>query len=127
MCKKKLKDKLFSFPARIINLTSAAHAQGEIDFDDLYGERDYHFMKFMKVGAQSKLALLMFTYDLAERLAGSGVTANAVHPGLIFEGTAKRYMPKWIQLLFHILSVIPLPFSKSREEGAGLSGVFAGG
>jgi NAD(P)-dependent dehydrogenase (short-subunit alcohol dehydrogenase family) len=102
-------------PARIINLTSGSHAQGHIDFDDLQSERNY---SFFKVGGMTKLALLLFTYELAERLNGSGVTANAVHPGLVPKGTAKRYMPKGVQVMMGLLSVIPTPFTKSPEKGA---------
>jgi len=69
-----------STPARIVNISSSAHAVGRIDLDDLAlanGYRPY------RAYARSKLANLMFTYELARRLDGTGVTANAVHPGLV--------------------------------------------
>jgi NAD(P)-dependent dehydrogenase (short-subunit alcohol dehydrogenase family) len=65
-----------SAPARIVNVTSAG--QAPIDFDDVMLER--HYTGGQAYG-QSKLALVMFTFDLAEELEGSGVTANCLHPG----------------------------------------------
>ena len=67
-----------SAPARIVNVASDAHKYGTMDFDDLGFERGYFGMKAY---ARSKLANVLFTYELARRLAGSGVTVNAVHPG----------------------------------------------
>src|SRR5688500_8527638 len=68
-----------SAPARVVTVSSGAQSMGKIDFDDLMGER-----KYSGSGAynQSKLANVMFTYELARRLAGTGVTATALHPGL---------------------------------------------
>ena len=65
-----------SAPARIVNVTSAG--QAPIDFDDVMLERNY---TGVRAYSQSKLALVMFTFDLAEELEGSGVTANCLHPG----------------------------------------------
>ena len=69
-----------SAPARIINVSSSGHTSGHIDFADLQGTQRY---SFMKAYTQSKLAQLYFTYELAERLKGTGVTVNALHPGLV--------------------------------------------
>ncbi len=66
---------LESAPSRIINVSSLA--QAPIDFDDPMIERDF---SGRRAYAQSKLAQVMFTFDLAEELAGTGVTANALHP-----------------------------------------------
>jgi NAD(P)-dependent dehydrogenase (short-subunit alcohol dehydrogenase family) len=65
-----------SEPARIVNVTSAG--QAPIDFDDVMEERGY---SGVQAYSQSKLALVMFTFDLAEELDGTGVTANCLHPG----------------------------------------------
>jgi NAD(P)-dependent dehydrogenase (short-subunit alcohol dehydrogenase family) len=65
-----------SAPSRIVNVTSAG--QAPIDFDDVMLERAY---SGIQAYCQSKLALVMFTFDLAEELEGSGVTANCLHPG----------------------------------------------
>jgi NAD(P)-dependent dehydrogenase (short-subunit alcohol dehydrogenase family) len=65
-----------SSPSRIVNVTSAG--QAPIDFDDVMLERAY---SGIQAYCQSKLALVMLTFDLAEELEGSGVTANCLHPG----------------------------------------------
>src|SRR6476659_11132180 len=69
-----------SAPARIVTVSSGAHARGRIDFDDLQGERDY---SGQRAYSQSKLANVMFTYELARHLAGTGVTATVLHPGVV--------------------------------------------
>ncbi|MGH8428040.1 MAG: SDR family oxidoreductase [Gammaproteobacteria bacterium] len=69
-----------SAPARIVNVSSVAHYDGTLDFDDLGHKRDY---RIMRAYARSKLANVLFTRELARRLEGSGVTANAVHPGTV--------------------------------------------
>jgi NAD(P)-dependent dehydrogenase (short-subunit alcohol dehydrogenase family) len=69
-----------SAPARIVTVSSGAHASGRIDFDDLQGERDY---SGQRAYSQSKLANVMFTYELARRLEGTGVTATVCHPGVV--------------------------------------------
>jgi NAD(P)-dependent dehydrogenase (short-subunit alcohol dehydrogenase family) len=72
-----------SAPARIVNVASAAHQGVALDFDDLQMRRRYGMM--LAYG-RSKLANLYFTYELARRLAGSGVTVNTVHPGYVATG-----------------------------------------
>ena len=69
-----------SAPARIINISSVAQANGKINFDDLQGEKSYGFFGFTAY-SQAKLANVMFTYELARRLQGTSVTVNAVGPG----------------------------------------------
>jgi NAD(P)-dependent dehydrogenase (short-subunit alcohol dehydrogenase family) len=64
-----------SVPARIVNVASVG--QAPIDFEDVMLERGYDGMRAY---SQSKLALIMFTFDLAERLGDEGVTVNALHP-----------------------------------------------
>ena len=64
--------------ARVVNVSSSAHVHGKIAFDDLQGER--HYERLVAYG-QSKLANLLFTYELSRRLQGSRVTANALDPG----------------------------------------------
>ncbi len=72
-----------SAPARIVTVASNAQAMGRINFDDLQGEKDYSGPRAYN---QSKLANVMFTYELARRLHGTGVTANALHPGVVRTG-----------------------------------------
>jgi NAD(P)-dependent dehydrogenase (short-subunit alcohol dehydrogenase family) len=72
---------------RIVNVASAAHYRGHIDFDDIEGARRYGAMRAY---AQAKLGNVLFTYALARRLRDSGITVNAVHPGVINTGFAKN-------------------------------------
>ena len=72
-----------SAPARIVNVASRAHRDKEIDFEDLMSVRGY---RVMRTYGRSKLANILFTRTLAKRLAGSNVTANCLHPGLIATG-----------------------------------------
>ena len=69
-----------SAPARIINVSSRSHARAQINFDDLQGRSSY---QGLQAYAQSKLAIVLFTYELARRLEGTGVTVNALHPGVV--------------------------------------------
>lgn len=66
--------------ARIVNVASNAHWHGRLDFDDIQGERRYGGWRAY---CQSKLANIIFTYELARRLVDSGVTANTLHPGFV--------------------------------------------
>src|SRR5215216_3736403 len=68
--------RLRDLPGRVVNVSSAG--QAPIDFDDVMLERSY---SGVQAYCQSKLALVMFTFDLAEELEGTGVTANCLHPG----------------------------------------------
>lgn len=69
-----------SAPARIVNVSSTVHYDAQIKFDNLQGERHYNGIEAYKV---AKLGNVLFTYELAERLTGSGVTANCLHPGIV--------------------------------------------
>lgn len=69
-----------SAPARIINVSSRSHARAQINFDDLQSRLSYHGLRAY---AQSKLAIVLFTYELARRLEGTGVTVNTLHPGVV--------------------------------------------
>ena len=69
-----------SRPSRIVCVASDAHQGAQLDWDDLQNERGY---RAMNVYGRSKLANLLFTYDLGRRLEGSGVTVSAVHPGWV--------------------------------------------
>ncbi|MHB8328178.1 MAG: SDR family oxidoreductase [Acidimicrobiales bacterium] len=74
-----------SAPARVVNVASTAHkgARRGLDFDDLQSQQQY---SGMRVYARSKLANIYFTTELARRLAGTGVTANSLHPGTVATG-----------------------------------------
>lgn len=67
-------------PSRVVTVSSAAHLRTDMNFDDLEGRVRY---RAWTAYGQSKLANLLFTYELARRLGGSGITANALHPGFV--------------------------------------------
>jgi NAD(P)-dependent dehydrogenase (short-subunit alcohol dehydrogenase family) len=99
-----------SAPARIVNVASEMHRRAEIRFDDLQLERGYNIVRAY---AQSKLALVTFTFHLARCLEGSGVTANALHPGFVAtEIWEKAGFP--VNLLAPLIGL----FAASPEEGA---------
>lgn len=70
-----------SAPARIVNVSSAAHAYPGLNFDDWQSERGEYAS--MRAYGYSKTANILFTYELARRLEGTGVTANCLHPGMV--------------------------------------------
>lgn len=101
-------------PARVVTVSSGAHSMGRIDVDDLEGERSWSGQRAYN---QSKLANVLFTYELARRLAGSGVTANVLHPGVVrtaFGAEDPGRLQQW---------VVPFarPFMKTPEKGAATS------
>jgi NAD(P)-dependent dehydrogenase (short-subunit alcohol dehydrogenase family) len=77
-----------SAPARVVNVASTAHrgARKGLDFDDLQSTRHY---RGMEAYSRSKLANMLFTVALAQRLSGTGVTANSLHPGTVASGFAR--------------------------------------
>jgi NAD(P)-dependent dehydrogenase (short-subunit alcohol dehydrogenase family) len=76
-----LRDRLrASAPARVINTASDAHKGQRLDFNDLQSANDY---RGFRVYGRSKLCNILYTRELARRLAGSGVTANSLHPGFV--------------------------------------------
>jgi NAD(P)-dependent dehydrogenase (short-subunit alcohol dehydrogenase family) len=105
-----LRDKLIaSAPARIVSTSSSAHQGMKLDFDDLQSAKSYNGLR---VYGRSKLANILFTRELARRLAGTGVTANCFHPGVV----ATRFGDSsggLAGLMFPILR----PFFISPEKG----------
>lgn len=99
-----------SAPARIVNVASEAHRFGTINFDDLGGERNY---RIFGAYGQSKLANILFSYELARRLAGIGVTVNCLHPGGIASGL-------WTNngRIAQFIMKAGRPFLKTPERGA---------
>jgi len=67
-------------PSRIVNVAGDFHRKVSIQFDDLMSEKAYNGNR---ANNQAKLALILFTYELARRLKGTGVTANCLHPGAV--------------------------------------------
>jgi len=101
-------------PARVVTVASNAHAQGRIDFDDLQGMRSY---SGSRAYSQSKLANVLFSYQLARRLRGSAVTANALHPGLVRTSFGAEDPARIQRLLVPLLR----PVMKSPAQGADTS------
>ena len=99
-----------SAPARIVTVSSGAQGRGRIDFDDLQGKRNY---SGQRAYSQSKLANVMFTYELARRLEGTGVTANVLHPGVVH-----THFGAEDQAHFAILIRMAGPFMKTPAQGA---------
>ncbi len=99
-----------SAPARIVTVSSGAHRRGVIDFDDLQGERRY---SAVAAYCQSKLANALFTRELAQRLEGTGVTANCLHPGLVSTSLFRATVP-WLRTVFRFAR----PFILTPEQGA---------
>jgi len=100
-----------SAPARIVTVASAAHSLGKLDFDDLQNEKKY-FSPL--IYAQSKLANVLFTHELARRLDGTGVTATALHPGLVRTTLGTEDPSR----LMNVLTFLGRPTSKSPAQGA---------
>ena len=100
-----------SAPARIITVASAAHQGATIDFDDLEGKKRF---SGWKAYGQSKLANIMFTYELANRLLESDVTANCLHPGFVATGFAQNnagWFAKFFAVMQRYMAITP-------EQGA---------
>jgi len=74
-----------SAPARIVTVSSSLHMQGKINFDDLQSEKSYKVAGWVPYN-HTKLMNVLFTFELARRLAGTGLTANTLHPGVIRTG-----------------------------------------
>jgi NAD(P)-dependent dehydrogenase (short-subunit alcohol dehydrogenase family) len=103
-----------SAPSRVVTVASNAQAQGRIDFDDLQSERSYSGARAYN---QSKLANVLFSYELARRWATLGVTANALHPGVVntsFGAADPAGVQRWLVPLLR-------PFMKSPSQGAATS------
>jgi len=94
-------------PSRIVNVASAGERNGPMRFDDLQSERNY---RGFNAYAMSKLANVLFTYELASQLADTGVTANCLHPGAVATDLL-RQIPK---LLFALI----FPFLLTPAKGA---------
>lgn len=103
-----------SASARVVTVSSNAQATGRIDFSDLQGERSY---SGAQAYSQSKLANVLFSYELARRLKGTSVTANALHPGVVSTSFGAGD-PATVQRIF-----LPFlrPFMKSPAQGAATS------
>jgi NAD(P)-dependent dehydrogenase (short-subunit alcohol dehydrogenase family) len=100
-----------SAPARIVNVSSNSHEAGYIKLDDLQAEHHY---RSMRAYGQAKLAVVLFTYELAHRLQGTGVTANCLHPGFVATNIGQSGM----RLASRIVTRLIFAFGISPQEGA---------
>ena len=98
-----------SAPSRIINVSSDAHEAGHINMDDLQSAK-----KYMRAYGQSKLALVLFTYELARRMQGTGVTATCLHPGFVATNFGQNGTGPIGRSVMNVIS----RFGMSPEEGA---------
>ena len=110
-----LLDRLKQSPqGRVVTVSSNAHAMGRIDFADLQGERSYSGARAYN---QSKLANVLFTYELARRIRGTSVTANALHPGVVRTSFGAEDPAGTQRLLLPFMR----PFMKTPAAGAATS------
>jgi retinol dehydrogenase 14 len=98
-----------SAPSRIVVVSSKAHEGAHLDFDDLMVNKDY---SAFKAYGRSKLANILFCFELARRLEGSGVTANCLHPGVI-----RTHFGRGLGGMAEIYPIL-YPFMKSPRTGA---------
>lgn len=97
-----------SAPARIVSVSSTAHKQATMNFNDLEGKKRWSSMRSY---AQGKLANIFFTRKLAEELKGTGVTANCLHPGVV----RTRLFDKMPTLFQRIFGLVMIPPEKGAE------------
>ena len=102
-----------SAPARVVTVSSVMHVSGSINFDDLQSEQKYSAIPAYR---QSKLANILFAFELARRLEGTGVTSNALHPGVVNTGIG-RHAPFFLQPVIKLYGL----FTLSPEQGAATS------
>lgn len=100
-----------STPARIVNVSSTVQRWGTIDFADLQGAKRY---SLWRAYSQSKLANILFTYELARRLEGTGVTVNCLHPGVV----ATNFFGIETGVVLNFLATLGMAFERTPERGA---------
>jgi len=98
-------------PSRVVNITSGLHKSGKVDLNDLQGEKKYNGMQAYR---NAKLMLIMFTYELAERLRGAGISVNAAMPGFVATNLGKNSGSAIASLMFSMVR----PMQISASEGA---------
>jgi retinol dehydrogenase-14 len=101
-------------PSRVVTVSSGAQSMGTIDFEDLQGA---HVYSGQTAYNQSKLASVMFTYELARRLDGTGVTATVIHPGVVNTAFGAEDPSR----TFKVIVPFVRPFMKTPEQGAATS------
>jgi NAD(P)-dependent dehydrogenase (short-subunit alcohol dehydrogenase family) len=116
--------------ARIVTVASVAHSGARMNFADLEGRRRY---RGFRAYAQSKLANILFTYELAKRLRGTAVTANCLHPGVVatnFLANNGLFYRRVVNPLMHLVAISPEKgaetsiYLASSPEVEGISGKY---
>jgi len=92
-----------SIPARIINVASNIQAKS-FDFDDLNGDNHY---RQLKAYSQSKLAVVLFTYEFARKIEGTGVSVNCLHPGFVKTNMIRKFRP-FVKYFYHLIGLFML-------------------
>ena len=100
-----------SAPSRVINLSSGLATRSKLNLDDLQSESGY---KSRKVYGSAKLMIEMFTYEMARRLEGAGVSVNAVRPGFVATNLGRSSGSLSSRIIFGMMK----PFQLSPKEGA---------
>lgn len=102
-----------SAPARVVNVAGEYHRKATINFDDLMSEKDYNGGR---ANNQAKLALILFTYEMARRLDGTGATVNCLHPGAVATDAPLKdpQLPAFARLMYRLVRL----FFLSPEKGA---------
>jgi retinol dehydrogenase 12 len=95
---------------RIINVSSAGHSSGKFDPENLQSEKKFGSFSTY---CNTKLLNILFTFELAERLRGTGITVNALHPGVVSTNFAHE-----LKGIYHMFNIIFKPFLLSPKEGA---------
>lgn len=103
-----------SSPSRIVNVASLAHRIGHLDFKDMMWRKRY--WSVLAYG-RSKLANVMFSRELAKRVAGSGVTVCSLHPGSVHTELTRYYFTGFFLLLKPLAHVFMLLFTKTAWQG----------
>lgn len=110
-----LLDDLFaSAPSRVVNVAGDFHRKASMNFDDLMSERNY---SGTRANNQAKLALILFTYELARRLEGTGVTANCLHPGAVATDAPLKDpdVPGFSKLMYRLVRLFFLSPTKGAQ------------
>lgn len=100
-----------SSPSRIVNVSSRAHVKGRLNKDDLNSDKSYEKFEAYR---QSKLANVLFTRELSKRLAGTQVTVNSLHPGVVNTELVRHFNP----IITFITGLVGQLLFKTAKSGA---------